>query len=456
MSQLSQGIKLMLLAGGTVVSAPKAVFKGDVLIEGTKIRYAGPALPADERERLARDGCRVIDAGGKAILPGFVNTHTHAAMSLLRGYAEDLPLDRWLGEKIFPVEERLTAGDVYWGTMLAIAEMIHGGTTCFADMYFFMDEVARAVEESGVRAVLSRGIAATGPDAGFTGLAEAEAFCRRWEGQAGGRITTRLGPHALYTCPPDFMEKVIASSERLGVGLHIHVSESPREAREHEKRYHESPTETLERLGCFQRPTLAAHCVHVDERDIEILARGGAGVAHCPTSNLKLANGVAPVAAMLRAGVKVGIGTDGPASNNDLDLWEETRLAAMLQKNATGDTTVLPAHEALSLASAGGAEAVGLGTVIGSLKANRQADIVVVDLEGHSDGDVRSVRKRPHLAPGNDVVADLVYAGHAADVEMVIVAGRVLLERGELLTIDEERIVAEARDCAVRLGLREA
>lgn len=439
---------MLLLTGGHVVSPPAAPFVGDLLIEGEAIRHAGPGLAAEERERLVQQGCRVIDVRGKAILPGFINAHTHAAMSLLRGYAEDLPLDRWLEEKVFPVEDRLTPSDVYWGTMLAIAEMIRGGTTCFADMYFFMDQVARAVDESGMRAVLARGIAAIGPDGGAKGLAEGEAFCRQWEGQAGGRIRTRLGPHALYTCPPDFMAKVIASSERLGVGLHVHVSESPREAREHEACYGESPTETLGRLGCFARPTLAAHCVHVDERDIELLAGGGVGVAHCPESNLKLANGVAPVAAMLRAGVRVGIGTDGPASNNDMDLWEETRLAAILQKNATGDTTALAAPLALSLASSGSADAVGLGGVAGRLEPGFQADVVVAGLGG--------APRRPHMAPGNDVVADLLYAGHAADVEMVVVAGRVLMENGRLLTLDEEKIVAETRECAVRLGLRRA
>ncbi len=406
-------------------------FTGDLLIKGDRIVAVSERLGDAERDGAER----IIQGNDLLLLPGLINTHGHAAMTLLRGYADDLPLQQWLEEKIWPVEESLTGEDIYWGTLLAIAEMLKGGTTTFTDMYFFMDRAAEAVQESGMRAVLSRGL--IGLDHGGEGaLAEASAFQRRWHGGAAGRISAAYGPHAPYTCPPDFLHRVMDEADKTGSALQIHIAETAQEVADCRRDYGFTPVQHLHRLGLFERRVIAAHCVHLDEEDIEILAEKGVGVSHNPGSNLKLGSGIAPAAKLLEAGVTVGLGTDGASSNNNLDLLEEMRLAALLAKGSAASPTLIPAKEALQMATINGAALLGLSD-LGALKEGFKADLIAINV------------KAPQATPLFDPQAHVVYAAAAADTRFVIVDGEILLEEGCLTGLDEEKIIAE---CAGRAG----
>ncbi|WP_027356526.1 amidohydrolase [Desulfofundulus thermocisternus] len=406
---------------------------GEIIIEGQYITHVGPAGSVSPEQNFDR----VIDARGMLAMPGFVNCHTHASMTLLRGYADDLPLMEWLQKKIWPVEERLEPEDIYWGAMLSCLEMIRSGTTTFADMYFHMDEVARAVEKAGMRASLSQGLIGLSPGAGEA-LSNSRRFIREWHGQAEGRITTMLGPHAPYTCPPDFLARVLDMADELKVGIHIHIAETRAEIEEIQQKYGKTPVALMEQVGLFNFPVLAAHCVHLTDEDIRILVARGAGIAHNPESNMKLASGIAPVTRLLAAGALVGLGTDGAASNNNLDMMEEMRSAALLQKVATMDPMALPAQDALAMATVNGARVLGLKDV-GPLKPGNKADIILVNLD------------RPHFYPRHNLMAHLVYAARASDVETVIIDGRLVMENREILTLDEERIYYEVQKRAEKL-----
>jgi 5-methylthioadenosine/S-adenosylhomocysteine deaminase len=410
-----------------------AAARGDLAIEGDRILKVG-----DEGE-LPRDwkAERVMEGEDYLCLPGLINCHTHAAMTLLRSYADDLPLMYWLEKKIWPIEARLTADDVYWGTMLALVEMIESGTTTFSDMYFFMDRAAEAVEESGMRACLARGLVGTGSEA-ETGLEESKEFLEKWQGAAKGRISIWLGPHAPYTCPPDYLDKVLALAQDYRAGIHIHVAETKDEVEQINKLYGKTPVEYLKERGVFQFTTLAAHCVHLTAEDISVLAETGTGVAHNPESNMKLASGIAPVPQLLAAEVTVGIGTDGAASNNNLDMLEEMRTAALLHKVNQMDPLTLPAPQVLSMATGDGARALGLEDV-GLLKPGYKADIILVDLN------------QAHLYPRHNLTSHMVYAAQASDVDTVIIDGRIVMEKRKVLTIDKERVLQEVEERARRL-----
>lgn len=380
---------------------------------------------------------QVINGENLIVMPGLVNTHGHAAMTLFRSYADDMPLKDWLEQKIWPIEEYLTADDVYWGTMLALAEMIKGGTTTFTDMYFFMDRVAEAAAESGIRAVLSRGLIGFGPTS-ESGLKETETFFEDWHDAENERIKIMLGPHAPYTCPPAFLRKVMDLAVKTGRPIQIHLSETRQEVEDSLKDHGFRPPKLLYDLGLFDFPVIAAHCVHLNEDDIEILAEKNVGVAHNPGSNLKLGSGIAPAARMLQSGITVGIGTDGASSNNNLDMIEEMRLAALLEKVISPDPIMIDALTALQMATAKGAEILFLKNT-GRLREGWKADLIGLRCD------------RPHLTPMHNPLAHLVYASAAADVDLVMVDGRLLLERGELKTLDEEKIRYESARCAKRL-----
>ncbi|MGQ9533418.1 MAG: amidohydrolase family protein [Desulfotomaculales bacterium] len=427
----------LLVRGATVLTMdPRGTVydPGEVAVGGDAIIHVGPpeSVPADFRAD------RVIEGRGLVLLPGLVNAHTHAAMTLFRGYADDLPLMEWLQTKIWPVEARLEPEDVYWGTLLACVEMIRSGTTAFADMYFHMEEAARAVLDAGIRASLSRGLIGVAPGANRA-LEDGVALVREFHGAGEGRLTCMLGPHAPYTCPPDYLERVRDQAARLGVGVHIHLSETEGEVAEIRARYGCSPVRLLERTGLLRVPVLAAHCVHLDDDDVGILAARGVSVAHNPESNMKLASGVAPVAQLLDAGVNVALGTDGAASNNNLDLFEEMRAAALLQKVARRDPTVLPAHRVLEMPTINGARALGLADRIGSLEPGKKADFILVDTA------------QAHLTPRHSVPAHLVYAARGPDVVTVVVDGRIVMENRAVLTVDEEKLFAEVTARAERL-----
>lgn len=410
------------------------VRNAQVMVDGPTIVYAGPA----EGSPVGPEGFeRIIDGHGGVVLPGLVNCHTHAAMTLLRSYADDLPLMRWLSEAVWPLEDRMEGEDIYWGTLLGCLEMIRGGVTSFADMYFFMDDAARAVERCGLRAVLSRGLIGNGPTA-QKGLDESRELAAKWHGAADGRITVMLGPHAPYTCPPEYLAKVIELSAQLDLGIHIHLAETLAEIAEIKEKYKTTPVDLMLKTGLFDRPVLAAHCVHLTPDDINILAANNVGVAHNPESNMKLGSGIAPVGAMLAAGVRVGIGTDGAASNNDQDLFGEMRSAALLAKVAALDPTVLPAAQVLHMATRGGAEALGL-TGAGVLSPGCKADLILVDIH------------QPHLTPLHDLTAHLVYAARASDVVLTMVDGCILWEQGRFTTLDGEEVMARVNERTARL-----
>ncbi|MBP2650077.1 MAG: mtaD [Firmicutes bacterium] len=421
----------ILLKNGEVLGPDGQVNKADLAIVDAVIDQVGTALDDWQADQ-------VIDCTDKLIMPGLVNTHTHAAMTLFRSYADDMALMDWLQNKIWPAEDKLTSDDVYWGTQLAIAEMLKTGTTTFADMYSFMDDVAKAVEETGIRAVLSRGMIGVGPNAALA-LAESKSLYTDWHNGAEGRITVMLGPHAPYTCPPDYLKTVSALAEQLGAEIHIHLSETAGEVEECIKQYGKSPIALMNEVGLLDCGVLAAHCVHVSAEDISIMQKKMVRVAHNPGSNMKLASGVAPVPAMLEAGLVVGLGTDGASSNNNLDMLEELRLAALLHKVNTLNPVAIPAKEALAMATANGAAAVGLGKVTGKIAAGYQADIAIFSM------------KEPHWYPRHNRVSLLTYAANSADVDTVLVAGKVLLSNRKLTTIDEERIYSEVQQRGLKL-----
>ncbi|WP_333594867.1 amidohydrolase [Anaerospora hongkongensis] len=421
----------ILLKNTEFLAANGKMQKGDIAIEGSVIKEIGGITASWQADR-------VIDCTDKLAVPGFINTHTHAAMTLFRSYADDMALMDWLENKIWPAEANLTADDVYWGTQLAIAEMLKSGTTTFADMYFFMPQVAQAVEQSGIRAVLARGMAGVAPTA-EQALIESETFYREWHNAAEGRITVMLGPHAPYTCPPAYLKKVVALSEKLGAEIHIHLAETAGEVKTCIEKHGKTPIALMNDLGVLDRGVLAAHCVHVSAEDIQIMKQKNVRVAHNPGSNMKLASGIGPVPEMLAAGLNVGLGTDGAASNNNLDMLEEMRLAAMLHKVHRGDPLLIPASTAVSMATTFGANALGLGQVTGCLLPGFKADITLFDM------------RAPHWYPRHDRASLLIYSAAAADVHTVIVDGKILLDNRTLTTIDEEQMLKEVQQRGMRL-----
>jgi 5-methylthioadenosine/S-adenosylhomocysteine deaminase len=366
-------------------------------------------------------------------MPGLVNTHTHAAMSLLRGYADDLALQTWLEDYMWPNEAKFTSDDVYWGTQLSVVEMIQSGTTCFLDMYDHMDRVAEVVTQSGLRASLTRGmIGFAPPEVQQMKLNEAKQFARDWHGQANGRITTLMAPHAPYTCPPDFISKVIEIAHELDLPVHTHMSETIREVEENAKQYGERPVKHLLNLGMFSRPSIVAHAVHLTDEEIQLLAAHDVRVSHNPGSNLKLASGIARVPELIRAGVKVSLGTDSSASNNNLDLFEEMRLAALLHKGTSQDPTVVPALQAIQMATSIGAESLWLDSV-GSLTIGNKADFIALNID------------QPHYYPRTNLISHVVYSGGAQDVTDMWVNGKCIMRNKEILTLDIERIQSEVQ-----------
>ena len=421
----------LLIKNATVVLPDGQTKNANIAVEGSKILAIGEA-PADF---IAE---QTIDAKDMLAIPGFINAHTHASMTLLRSYADDMELMTWLNDHIWPVEAKMISNDIYWGAALAAVEMLESGTTTFADMYGpFMERVADVVTESGMRGVLSRGIIGVAPD-GEKKIEENISLYEDYHGAANGRIKVMFGPHAPYTCPPEFLKKVAAAAQRLGAEVHIHMNETKAEIEQITKQYGKRPFEYVEDTGLFESPTLAAHCVHLSDDEIAIIKKHHIRVAHNPGSNMKLASGIAPVPRLLKEGVTVALGTDGTSSNNNLDMLQEVQLAALLHKVNEYDPLAVPAFEALKMGTEYGAKAVGLDG-IGRLEAGAKADIVLVSMKGAA------------WVPRFNEVSLLVYSGSAADVDTVICDGKMLMQHRELLTLDEEKIKYEAQKCAERL-----
>jgi 5-methylthioadenosine/S-adenosylhomocysteine deaminase len=428
----------LVVEGATVITenAANDVFSpGAVVVDGDTIVEVGD-LALMREKYTARER---VDAGDEIVLPGLVNTHTHAPMVLYRGLADDLALEQWLEQYIFPAEARTVSPEfVRIGTRLAALEMIESGTTTFADMYYFEDEIARATREAGLRAVLGETIIRfPSPDAQTPaeGLARAEAFIDEFEGDA--LVTPAVAPHAVYTLDRGSLLAAAALARRRGVPLLIHLAETKDEVERSLADHQASPVMYLKSIGFWGPRVLAAHGVWLDAADLAELAGARVGIAHNAESNMKLASGAAPVTRMRAAGVAVGLGTDGAASNNDLDMFEAMRQASFLAKLSTGDPTAVPAAEALAMATIGGARALGMEAAIGSLEPGKRADIITVAMGA------------PRQTPLYDPLSHLVYVTRGTDVQNTIVNGRPLMRRRRVLTLDRNRVLADARRAAL-------
>ena len=423
----------LAVTGGQVLRPDFSIEQADVLLDtetGTIEAVADPGTV---------DADRTLDAADGLVIPGLVNAHTHVAMTLFRGSADDKQLDDWLQEDIWPVEAELQAGDVRAGAALGVAEMIRSGTTAFADMYFFMPEVADVVEEAGVRARLGHGAITVGKDdeSAHEDFETAIEFAREYDDTAGGRVKTMFTPHSLTTVDEDFYREYVPKARDAGVPIHYHANETQNEVDPLVAEYDERPLEYADDLGILGADDFLAHGVHVDEREIELLAERGTAVIHNPASNMKLASGMAPVQEMLDAGVAVGLGTDGAGSNNDLDMFDEMRDAAMIGKLAAEDARAVDAEAVVEMATMGGADAIGIDS--GRIETGANADLAVLDLDAL------------HLTPRHDLLSHLVYAVKGSDVRHTVCDGRVLMEDRELQTLDVDTVIEEASEHATAL-----
>lgn len=419
-----------LLYNGTIVTCNgnnDVIESGAIGFDEGKITYLG------ENPEDFSPYEETIDLKGHYILPGLVNTHGHTPMSLLRGYADDLHLQTWLEDKIWPIEAKYTPEHAKWGSYLSILEMIRTGTTTFVDMYDNMDEIAQAVEHSGIRGVLCRGVIGFGSEElRQSKLKEAADFAKNWNNSAGGRITTMMSPHSPYTCSPEYIVQIMEKAAELDVPLHTHMSETKYEVEKNIEDFGASPVAHLDSLGFFDRPALVAHAVHITEADMEILAAKKVKISHNIISNLKLGSGIAPVSKMLKYGITVSLGTDSMASNNNLDLFEEIKCAALVHKGMERDATSITAEQALKMATIHGAESVWLDDNIGSLEAGKDADFIVVDTN------------QSFYYPKHNPISHLVYSGSGRDVRDVYVQGKQIMANRQFITIDEEKILFEA------------
>ncbi|RMF99667.1 MAG: amidohydrolase [Nitrospirae bacterium] len=415
----------------TMSEGEELIRGGAVVVTGDRITDIGTIEDMHNRYHAKKR----VGGSDMAVLPGFVNTHTHAAMVYFRGIADDLPLQTWLEEHIWPAEAKFLSEEfVRDATELACLEMLRSGVTLYNDMYFFEDASAEAVKKAGIRAVLGAGIldfpTAFGTDADDY-LRKAEEFINRWKGD--DLVTPCVAPHAPYTCSPETYKKAVALAGRYGLTVHTHLSETRWEVEEIKNRYGKTPIEHLDSHGLLAENTLAAHVVWPTDKEIEILAKRGVSVSHCIESNLKLASGIAPVPGMLKGGVRVTFGTDGAASNNNLDIIEEMSTAAKVHKASTGDPTVLDAKTVLYMATRWGAEALGFGDSLGSLEKGKLADMVLIDL------------RKPHLSPLYNIYSQIVYAATGKDVDTVIVNGEVVLNGRHHHRISEEEVLERAK-----------
>lgn len=421
----------ILIKGANVLQADYSTGVADIAITDDSITAVGE-VPAD----FAPD--HTIDGKDHFAVPGLVNAHTHASMTLLRSYADDMELMDWLNNKIWPVEGKMVENDIRVGAKLALLEMVRTGTTAYADMYGpCMESVAEETISAGLRGVLSRGAIGFAPGAMKT-LSENVDLFKNYHGAGDGLISILLGVHAPYTCPPDFCKAAAKASIENGINVHIHMSETQTEIQQIQEQYGKRPFAYIKDTGLFTRPSIAAHSVWLDDEDIAIMKECHVTPVHNPGSNMKLASGVAPVPKLLSEGIKVALATDGASSNNNLDMLEEVRLAALLHKVHELDPLAVPALEALKMGTEYGAEALWLDKV-GKIAAGWKADIVLYNMN------------RAEWCPRHDLISLLVYAANSSSVDGVLCNGRILMEKGELKTLDEEKILHEANAVAMDL-----
>ena len=412
----------ILIKNGYIVSMVSEIKKGDILIEDDRIKRIG---------NIDCEADKVIDATNKIVMPGLINAHTHVGMSLFRGCADEKELMTWLQKDIWPVEDRMTASDVYSASMLSGIEMIKSGTTTFNDQYFFEDETAKMAEGLGLRAILSRCIIGEGEEA-LKRVAEAEALYNNWHNKADGRIKICVGLHAPYTCPPDTIRRGIELADRLGSPIHIHYLETKDEVKQMADKYQMTATEYLKKANVFNYHVMLAHGVHIDNESIETLKEISGGIVHNPVSNQKLGSGIADIRKLRANGINVALGTDGQGSTNTLDMFEEIKSAAYLQKVIYQSATALSGEDVIKMATIEGAKVLGIDSEVGSLEENKKADIIIIDTN------------KPHLCPMHDIYSLLAYSVNGADVETSIIDGKIVMENRQILNADEQEIM---RDC---------
>lgn len=418
----------ILLKGATLAGCKKA----DVLVENGRIAKIAAAINESGHER--------IDASGKMLAAGFANAHAHSGTTLLRCIGDDMRLHDWLEKKVWPAEKKIGEKQMRAGAMLSIAQMMRGGTTCFNDMYFYMDAVAQACEKSGIRALLGYGMVDLGDEKKRKSeLKIAEAFFRDWDGKGEGRIRAAFAPHAPYTCSRELLEESVLLAKKYNAHLHIHLSETRKEVFEVLSREKKRPVEYAHSLGLLGEKTIAAHCAWITKQEAALLGKTKTSVAHCPVSNMKLASGgTCPVPELIEAGANVCIGTDGAASNDSLSMIESVKFAALLQKHSRWDATVLNGAQALCLATKNGAAALGFDA--GEIKEGKLADIIMLD------------KKAVAVAPLRNVEDAIAYCAHDGNVTDVMIGGKILMQEGKLLCMDEEKIVEEAQKAAQKIS----
>lgn len=411
-----------------------AVEKTTIYIEGNQIVGIN-----DYAEEFTPD--ITIDGNNKLAIPGLMNAHTHAYMSLFRNYADDVPFSKWLFDNILPLEDKLTGEDSYWGSMLGIMEMINTGTTCFTDMYMFKNETSRAVDETGIRACLSRGLVGNGSsdEGGIRRIREAKEEIDYWKTKKNDKISFMVAPHAPYTCDDKYLLDVVNFARDYKLGINIHLSESRNELEDINARYHCSPTEYLEKLGVFDGNTLVAHCVHLKDKDIDILSKKKVNVVTCPVSNLKLGNGIAPISRLLEHNINVCLGTDGAASNNTLNMLKELQFVTLIHKGNEEKADIISASTGLKFATENAAKALYPDQRIGKIEVGYKADIAILDID------------KPQYYPRNNLISALSYSTTGEEVITVIVDGKVLMENKEFKTIDTEKVKYHANKINSRL-----
>jgi 5-methylthioadenosine/S-adenosylhomocysteine deaminase len=404
-----------------------------IYIEGNKIAAIG-----EEPSGFQAD--KVIDGRDKLVIPGLINCHTHSYMAFMRNVADDLSFMDWLFGTIDPIEQQMTDEDTYWGACLAIIEMMKSGTTCFNDMQMNIHQTTRAVKESGMRAVISRGLVGSGNDeAGQMRLRQ--AYEERDRARDCDRLTFMLGPHAPYTCDEDYLRIVAEEAKKNRMRIHVHLSESVSEIEQIQEKYGCTPIELAERTGLFDCGAVAAHCVQITDRDMDILKAKNVSVVTNPASNMKLGNGFAPVGKMLEKGINVCLGTDGAASNNSLNMFHELNLLTLIHKGVNQTPQCVSAREGLRIATINGAKALGLEKETGSIEAGKKADLAILDL------------KTPSLTPRNNLIAGLSYSANGSEVDTVIIDGKITMENRRLLTLDEELVYNKVNEIIVCMGL---
>lgn len=426
---------MILIKNATIVTQGKKrqiIKNGAVVIGGDRILEVGDSKKIEKKYK--NKAHTIIEGEGKVVMPGLINTHTHLAMTLLRGYADDMPLEKWWFERVFPFESKLRGEDIYWGSLLGGLEMIKSGTTYFVDFYFFADHIAQAVEELGIRANIGIPIMDLktpefkNPDEALKSVSTTVAKWRKYN-----LIKFSLAPHVLQTTSLETYKKCKKLANQYKIILQTHLAETKQEIKYCLKKYQKSPVELLIGNKILDKNSLAAHCCHLNDKEIKLLAKNKVNISHCSVSNMKLASGIMPLSKLLKAGVNIGLGTDGACSNNNLDMFEEMKIASLLHKLIEKKPTIADAQTILDMATINGARALGLENEIGSIEKDKKADLIILNLN------------QPHLLPCYNIVSHLVYAAKGSDVETVIINGKIIMMNKKVLTVDEGGILEKIR-----------